>query len=142
MGGPGSGHHLEPVVRRLIWYYYHIHNKTPFEIHEILFDFPDHLITLDHVVRLCRWFDQANTDKLETYLSGFNEKNRYKGRPFSLSADDLEHLRDILRERGTRNLKSIAEELYLRIEDEVGHISSISAVRHHLNIMKITRKVT
>jgi hypothetical protein len=144
MGGEGSGHHLEPVIRRLIFHYYKNYNKTPAEIYEILFNdcSAPHVITLKYLHDLCRRFDQAEPADLEDYLTGVREQGRRMGRrTYSLGQEDKVHLRSILRERGTRRLQEIANELYLRIDDEMGHINSVPTIHRALHSMEVTRKV-
>ena len=142
MGGEGSGHHLLPVIRRLIFHYYQNYTKTPAEIQEMLFNLSsDYTITQKYLHDLCKRFDQFNSADLEEYLNGSRERGRRKGRPTNLSQDDKAHLRSILRERSTRKLREIAEELDLRIDNEIGHMYSVSTIHRVLRSMKFTRKV-
>ena len=98
------------------------------------------MITLRYLTRVCNRFDQAEAADIEEYLNGSRKRGRLMGSQ-SLSQDDKSHLGSILRERGTRNMREIANELYLRIDEEIGHMCSVSTVHRVLHSMKFTRKV-
>ena len=147
MGGPGSGHHLEPVLRKLIFHHYLYLLISPEDIHDTFFSRADlpggQCFTLDRLRRLCRWFNQYENPLIKTeidkYLSGEREGNA--GRPHGLTSEDREYLKGLLRVRCTHRLGELAQELYLMIDNEEQQIPSISSVYRELRSMKFSRKI-
>ncbi len=143
MGGLGSGHHLDPILRRLIYDHYVYRRKSPNEIHDILFAFDDsQKLTLQYLIKLCKWFDKSEEEVINSYLSGSRSRAITAGRPGrALLEQDREHLRILLRSCCTRKLREIADELYLMIDNEIDQMLSVPTVYRHLRDMNYTRKV-
>ncbi len=147
MGGPGSGNHLDPILRRLVYDHYINRGKSPIEIYDILFgasEVNSSKITYAHLIKLCKWFLQSEEkENIEVYLSGSNSRAIAAGRPRRLHSEDREHLRTLLQLRCTRNLDEISKELYFMIDNnEIDQlISSVPTIYRELKRMKFTRKV-
>ena len=148
MGGLGSGNHLDPILRRLIYFQCIDLHKTPEEIYEFIFPpivdiskAHSWRITFRHLCKLCTWFTNGDSTEIDLYLYGSNTRASNAGRPRSLKAEDREHLRAIIRERCTKTLHEIVDELYLMIENEVDQMSSMATVSRELHKLNYTRKV-
>ena len=142
MGGQGSGVHLPVSMRRLIQHYASTADKSAEEIYELLLVGLPPNFTFARMQTLCTKFRAlAGSDWEHKYLSGNHTRKANAGRHFCLSEADKQELGRLVRNRCTRRLSELRDELYLILENEIANIPSTSTIFNTLSRMGYTLKV-
>ena len=114
------GFHLDPVMRRLVHFYWSHLCKTAEEIHDELFIDSATSITINRIKDLGRWFDNPSTvtdiQDINEFLYGVNTRKRNAGRHRLLGEDERRHLKWLLRRRANRTLKDLTRALYALLD--------------------------
>ena len=114
----GQGIYLDMSMRRLIKHFSCDLEKTARETFDELRAGLPLGFTFDRVYRLWKRFREESGSKWEyEYLEGYSTRKKNAGRPFTLTKNDREYLQALIRNRCTRALKDLRNELYLVLED-------------------------
>jgi len=135
-----SGVHLPGVMRKLIFRYCIDLNKTADEIFELLFFNDKTQITLERIKDIITFFTTGNDNEITSYLNVAHTRKGSAGRKSILTAEDVNHLSSIIRQRKYHRLKAILSAFSETWDKEVRSVPATSTIFRTLHRIRFSRK--
>lgn len=128
---------LTPEIKDRMYNFLMIKGKSVDEVHDLLFDGNEEIITKAYVVSRRAWFENASSDDIAEYITGANKRG---GRKRALqNPGEIEALKDLAKQQPMLTNRMIAKELHKILGDD-SPLLSAESIRLNIKKQKISTK--